>query len=104
MLNDQQIEQAARKLCELQGIVPDAQALQMTRIWPSYLEMARDEIRAFLQVQEAVTSVASPLERIYPQQWARLEEYFRSKRGGREAVAESDTPPGPCCCGFCPME
>lgn len=54
MLTDQQIEAAARKLCEIRGIVPDAQALQMTRSGPSYLKMARDEIRAYLQVQEAV--------------------------------------------------
>ena len=57
MLTDQQIEAAARKLCELRGIDPDINY----QVIGSALPPAIKEIRAADQVREAIASVTDVL-------------------------------------------
>ena len=101
MLNDLQIEAAARKLCEIRGLNPNGSALRMTNTGPSNQACAMDEIRAYLQVQEAVSYIEplGALERIDPRQWAQMDEYFKSKWPSYNRAAEPELPPGPCECG-----
>ena len=54
MLNESQIEAAARKLCELRGIKFGGESLAEGFGEAFALMGARDEIRAYLQVQEAL--------------------------------------------------
>ncbi len=74
MLNELQIEQAARKLCEIRGV--EADYTREINLYPSNKELAEREIRAHLQVQEAVAYVEpiGALERIDPAQYKRLRE------------------------------
>lgn len=63
MLNGLQIEAAARKLCEIRGL--DADYAREINLYPSNKELAEREIRAHLQVQEAVT-YACEVSRFHP--------------------------------------
>ena len=69
MLTPEQLEAAARKLCEIRGIdadlkhtfteadVDDIGALHLTERAVAERECKADEIRAYLEIQEAVQSV-----------------------------------------------
>jgi len=68
MLTPEQLEAAARKLCEIRGIDPDERRenetkhdefISTTVIFLAWEECA-DEIRAYLEIQEAIRSLPRP--------------------------------------------
>lgn len=76
MLTPEQLEAAARKLCEIRGIDADLKhafteadvdgsgALHLTERTVAEWECKADEIRAYLEIQEAVQSIPQPSPRI----------------------------------------
>lgn len=90
MLNDQQIEAAARKLCELRGVNPDGKFVIKVYVPPEdgqilnhvhkhcfQWEAMVEEIRAYLQVQESVAFVQ--IEPVPTERLKEVEKWFEKK-------------------------
>lgn len=119
VLTDQQIEAAARKLCELRGWNPDseftikvylppnaAQVLNKVHKTCFQWEAMADEIRAADQVRDAIDSalmaeLEAELEQVESGRFARMIEYFGQRDSQLNSIVPPPfcPPPGPCECG-----
>ncbi len=97
MLTDQQIEAAARKLCELRKLDPDIVAWKPSNApHLTYWQMASEEVRNADQVREAIASVDDSR----PGYEMTLTSHIGPIPTGRFVFKTApEPPPGPCECG-----